>query len=198
MEKYKNIVTSVHSENVLESQEELQSLGTKLNGKTSFAAQKEALLSKHIEQIATRNNSWFERLSLSLQEKSLLNKYYEKQQEAVEVILDHQNKSLSALCGGQVAFVKEVVNTLLKTGRAGLKAGADLIFLEYRNQRATKMEVLAKDFYDLVERKLLDAERRPQRLQELKMKEVEIDLQKWEEEYQLLQDEFSKILTEQV
>jgi phage-related minor tail protein len=188
----------IHVENVSSNQAELKDLGSQLNGKTSFAAQKEALLTGHIESIAERNNSWIQRLSLSLQEKSMLDKYYQKQQQAVEVILDHQNASLVALCSGQVAFVKEVVNTLLKTGRAGLKAGSDLIFMDYRNQRAARMEILGMEFYDLMERKLEDAERRSPKLQELKLKEVAIDLKKWEEDYQLLQDEFSNILTEQV
>lgn len=193
-----NMITDLHAENKMENHSELKMVGSQLNGKTSFAAQKEALLTRHIEQIAERNNSWIERLSLSQQEKSMLNKYYEKQQEAVEVILDHHNKSLTALCSGQVAFVKEVVNTVLKTGRAGLKAGADLLFMEYRIQRAAKMELLTNEFYDLIDRKLQDAERRSPMLQQLKMKEINVDLERWEQDYQLLQEEFSRILAEQV
>ena len=91
-----------------------------------------------------------------------------------------------------------MVNTLLKTGRAGLKAGADLIYVEYRNDRANKMELLTNEFYNLIERKFADAEKRPEKLHAMKLREIDNDMQKWEQDYQLLQDEFSNILKEQV
>ena len=193
-----NNVAQPQNNELGDNKQELQQLGSGLSGKTSFIAQKEAILERHVKDIATRNKTWLDRMMLPANDKLMLKGYAEKQAEAVSIILDHQNKSLAALCGGQVAFVKEVVNTLLKTGRAGLKAGADLIYVEYRNQRAVKMEVLTNEFYNLIERKLEDAEKRPARLQAMKLKEVDIDLQKWEEDYQLLQDEFSNILKEQV
>ncbi|MEO6232102.1 MAG: hypothetical protein ABJB11_12525 [Ferruginibacter sp.] len=189
---------NVNTENIQETTNELQNLGSELNGKAGFIQKKETILARHIEDLATTNKTWLDRLMLPKEDKMMLKVYAEKQQEAVGIILSNQNKSLAAICGGQVTFVKEVVNTLLKTGRAGLKAGADVIFTEYRNQRAVKMEKLANDFYNLIEVKLADAERRTQKLQDMKLREVDIDLQKWEEDYKLLQDEFSNILREQV
>lgn len=183
---------------VQETSSELQQLGSELTGKAGFIQRKEMLLTQHIEQLAGRNRSWLERLALPKEEKLMLREYAERQVEALGVVLQHQNRSLAAICGGQVTFVKEVVNTLLKTGRAGIKAGADVLFMEYRNQRAARMEKLANEFYNLVELKLADAESRPQRLQELKLREVEADLKQWEEDYLLLQEEFGAILREQV
>ena len=188
----------LHTDNFSDNKMELQELGSKLNGKTSFIVQKQAILENHISNLASRNRTWIDRMLLPMAERLMLKGYVEKQAEAVNIILEQQNKSLAALCGGHVTFVKEVVNTLLKTGRAGLKAGADLLYIEYRNQRAINMEKLSHEFYDLIERKMADAENRPQRLQDMKMREVEIDLRKWEDDYQLLQDEFSNILKEQV
>jgi len=198
MENQNITKVNVNTENIQETTNELQNLGSELNGKAGFIQKKETILSRHIEDLATTNKTWLDRLMLPKEDKMMLKVYAEKQQEAVGIILSNQNKSLAAICGGQVTFVKEVVNTLLKTGRAGLKAGADVIFTEYRNQRAVKMEKLANDFYNLIEVKLADAERRTQKLQDMKLREVDIDLQKWEEDYKLLQDEFSNILREQV
>lgn len=198
MNEYNNNAVALHNDNINDNKLELQQLGSHMNGKTSFVAQKEAILDRHIQHIASRNKTWLDRMMLPAGDKAMLKCHVEKQTEAISIILDHQNKSLAALCGSQVTFVKEVVNTLLKTGRAGLKAGADLIFMEYRNQRAIKMETLTNEFYSLIERKLTDAEKRPGRLQEMKLREVDIDMRKWEEDYQLLQDEFSNILKEQV
>jgi co-chaperonin GroES (HSP10) len=198
MENQSITKVNVNTENIQEATNELQNLGSELNGKAGFIQKKETILSRHIEDLATTNKTWIDRLMLPKEDKMMLKVYAEKQQEAVGIILSNQNKSLAAICGGQVTFVKEVVNTLLKTGRAGLKAGADVIFTEYRNQRAVKMERLANDFYNLIEVKLADAERRTQKLQDMKLREVDIDLQKWEEDYKLLQDEFSNILREQV
>ena len=193
-------ITTVNgnTENIQETTNELQNLGSDLNGKAGFIQKKEAILTRHIEEMASTNKSWLNRLMLPKEEKMMLKVYGEKQQEAVSIILENQNKSLAAICGGQVSFVKEVVNTLLKTGRAGLKAGSDVIFTEYRNQRAIQMEKLANDFYNLIESKIADAERRIKKLQDMKLREVDIDLQKWEEDYRLLQYEFSNILREQV
>ena len=193
-----NTVTQMEDNNLGGNKQDLQDLGEQLSGKTNTIARKEAILERHVKSLADRNKTWLDQLMLPAAEKEMLKSYAAKQTEAVNIILDSQNKSLSALCGGQVTFVKEVVNTLLKTGRAGLKAGADLIYVEYRNQRAIKLEILTNEFYNLIEKKIADAEKRPARLQEMKFREIEIDLKKWEEDYQLLQDEFSNILKEQV
>jgi hypothetical protein len=198
MQNQNKSLINMSTENIQETTSELQALGSELTGKAAFLQRKEVVLAQHIEQLAHRNRSWLERLGLPKEEKMMLREYAEKQQEALAVILSHQNKSLAAICSGQVTFVKEVVNTLLKTGRAGLKASADVLFMEYRNQRAAKMEMLSNDFYNLIELKLQDAETRPTRLQEMKLREVEMDLKKWEDDYLLLQDEFSAILKEQV
>ena len=194
----KNIVSKMADNNLDSSKQELHQMGDQLNGKTEMVAQKEAILERHIRHLAERNKTWLDQLILPVADKEMLKGYAAKQTEAVNIILDSQNKSLAALCGGQVTFVKEVVNTLLKTGRAGLKAGADLIYVEYRNDRANKMELLTNEFYNLIERKLADADKRPGMLHAMKLREIDNDLQKWEQDYQLLQDEFSNILKEQV
>ena len=194
----KNIVSKMADNNLDSSKQELHQMGDQLNGKTEMVAQKEAILERHVRHLAERNKTWLDQLILPVADKEMLKGYAAKQTEAVNIILDSQNKSLAALCGGQVTFVKEVVNTLLKTGRAGLKAGADLIYVEYRNDRANKMELLSNEFYNLIERKLADADKRPGMLHAMKLREIDNDLQKWEQDYQLLQDEFSNILKEQV
>ena len=194
----KNIVSKMADNNLDSSKQELHQMGDQLNGKTEMVAQKEAILERHVRHLAERNKTWLDQLILPVADKEMLKGYAAKQTEAVNIILDSQNKSLAALCGGQVTFVKEVVNTLLKTGRAGLKAGADLIYVEYRNDRANKMELLTNEFYNLIERKLADADKRPGMLHAMKLREIDNDLQKWEQDYQLLQDEFSNILKEQV
>jgi hypothetical protein len=193
-----NAAAQLHTDNISKNQMELQNLGSQLNGKAGFVARKEEIMTAHIEALAKRNNSWIERMAMSSVEKEMLKGYVEKQKEALDIIHDNQNKALAALCGGQVAFIKEVVNTMLKTGRAGLKAGADMIFTEYKIQRAEKMEVLTQQFYNLIERKFADAEKRSPLLQEMKLKEIDMDIKKWNEDYELLLNEFSNILTEQV
>ena len=198
MKQENNIVSKMADNNLDSSKHELHQMGDQLNGKTEMVAQKEAILEKHVRHLAERNKTWLDQLILPVADKEMLKGYAAKQTEAVNIILDSQNKSLAALCGGQVTFVKEVVNTLLKTGRAGLKAGADLIYVEYRNDRANKMELLTNEFYNLIERKFADAEKRPEKLQAMKLREIDNDLLKWEQDYQLLQDEFSNILKEQV
>jgi hypothetical protein len=193
-----NALTKVNTGDVATATNELQNLGSELNGKTAFLQRKEMMLAEHIEKIARTNRTWLQRLQLPKEEKMMLQEYAEKQQEAVGVILTNQNKSLHAICEGQVTFVKEVVNTLLKTGRAGLKAGADVLFAQLRNQRTDELQKLSSEFYDLMEIKMADAEKRPSRLQEMKLREIEIDLVKWEADYEQLQNEFSSILQEQV
>lgn len=187
-----------NKENLLQTTNQLQQLTSSLNGKPAFIQQKEAMLIRHLESISGSSKTWVDRMLLPKKERLMLKEYAEKQQEAASIILASQNKSLTAICEGQVTFVKEVVNTLLKTGRAGIKAGADVLFTQFRNQRTAELQKLSEEFYNLMEIKMADAERRPQRLQEMKLREIEIDLQKWAEDYHKLQDEFSAILQEQV
>ena len=138
----KNILNKMADNNLDSNKQELHQMGDQLNGKTDMVGQKEAIIERHVRNLAERNKTWIDQMLLPGADKELLKAYAAKQAEAVNIILDSQNKSLAALCGGQVTFVKEVVNTLLKTGRAGLKAGADLIYVEYRNDRANKMELI--------------------------------------------------------
>ena len=198
MNSNNNGTMQMHDENISEGKLELQYLGSKMGGKTSVMVKKETMLQRHMEDMAARNKTWVDRLFLPAEERAMLKGYVEKQTEAVNIVLDNQNMALADMCSGQAAFVKEVVNTLLKTGRAGLKAGADLIFMEYRNQRFHKIESAGNEFYNQIERKMADAETRPERLKEMKFAEVDRDLKKWAEDYALLQDEFSDILKQQV
>lgn len=187
-----------NNENLQQTTTELQQLTSSLNGKPAFIQQKEAMLLRHLETVSNSSKSWVDRMLLPKEEKLMLKEYAEKQQDAIGIILANQNKSLAAICEGQVTFVKEVVNTLLKTGRAGMKAGADVLFMQFRNQRLAELQKLSEEFLNLIEIKMADAERRPSRLQEMKLREIDRDLQKWEDDYAKLQDEFSSILQEQV
>ena len=166
--------------------------------KTSFLQRKESMIAKHVEEMANSNKSWLSRMMLNKDDKMLLREYGERQQEAVHIILSNQNKALGAISAGHVTMTKELVNTLLKTGRAGLKFNADVFFTELRNKRGIKMEEESVIFYDLMETKLADAARRQPPLQEMKMREVEMDMRSWEESYRKLLEEFGNILIEQV
>lgn len=172
--------------------------GEETTNKTGALQRKEAMIARHVEEIANSNKTWLSRMMLNKDDKHLLKEYGERQQEAVHIILSNQNKALGAISAGHVAMTKEVVNTLLKTGRAGLKVTSDVIFTELRNKRGISMERESVVFYDLMETKLADAARRQGRLQEIKLQEVELDLKSWEQSYRLLLEEFGNILLEQV
>ena len=100
MKQENNIVSKMADNNLDSSKHELHQMGDQLNGKTEMVAQKEAILEKHVRHLAERNKTWLDQLILPVADKEMLKGYAAKQTEAVNIILDSQNKSLAALCGG--------------------------------------------------------------------------------------------------
>jgi hypothetical protein len=167
-----------------------------LNGTAPFIKQKEAILHKHIEDLATTNRTWLSRIALPKEDKQLLQVYGEQRKEAAMISLSAQNKSLSAIASGHVAYVTEMVNTIVQVGRAGFKAGADVLFIEYKTNRAKKIEEKAVEFYDMLEAKFADAEKRSPMFQQDRLDEIKIDMANWKSDYEKLLNNFSSVLNQ--
>lgn len=186
------------SKDVSVAKSELHSLNTGLHGQASQEDERKTNLMRHLEVLSQRNRGFLDRLALNKDEKALLKTYSEKQLEAADVILSGQNKALSAVCDAQVSFVKEVVNTMLKTGRSGLKSAAAGIYRENALSMQTAMDRISSEFYTLIEKKYLDAEKRLPFIQKQILSEIEMMMVKWQQDFELIQNDFSTILQEKV
>ena len=124
-----NTNTTTATQNVNETKSELEILGSGLQGGTAMEEQRKAQLMQHMKDLKDSNQGLLNRLMLSKEDKALLKLYGEKELEAVETVLGDQNKALAVIGDGQVKFIKQVVNTLLLTGRSGSKGGATAIYL---------------------------------------------------------------------
>jgi hypothetical protein len=190
--------TVVDTQNVNEAKSELEILGSGLQGQTSIEEHRKGQLMQHIKDLKNNNQGWLNRLLLPKEDKALLRAFGEKELEAAEIALGSQNKALAAICDGQVSFIKEVVNTMLKTGRSGLKGAAATIYKENALAMQSSITRISGEFYTLVETKYRDAETRLPFVQKQMMAEIELMMRKWSEDTLTIQNDFSTILQENV
>jgi hypothetical protein len=190
--------TFAGTQNVSEAKTELETLGSGLQEQTSIEEHRKGQLMKHMNDLKDNNQGWLNRLMLPREDKALLKAYGEKQLEAAQIVLGNQNKALAAICEGQVSFIREVVNTLLQTGRSGLKGAAATIYKENALAMQATLTRISSEFYTLVENKYRDAEKRLPFVQKQMMYEIEIMMRKWSEDTVSIQNDFSTILQEKV
>lgn len=193
-----NTFTTVDQHNVNEAKSELENLGSNLQGQTALEDHRKAVLLQHMKDLKSNNQGWVSRLMLPREDKAMLKVYGEKQIEAAEIVLGNQNASLQAICAGQVAFIKEVVNTLLKTGRSGLKGAAAAIYRENALAMQANLTRISSEFYTLVEGKYKDAQTRLPFVQKQAMAEIDLMMQKWNQDFVEIQNDYSTILQEKV
>lgn len=193
-----NINTIVDTQNVSEAKSELEILGSGLQEQTSIEEHRKRQLMQHMKDLKENNQGWLNRLMLPREDKALLKAYGEKQLEAAQIVLGNQNKALAAICEGQVSFIREVVNTLLQTGRSGLKGAAATIYKENALAMQATLTRISSEFYTLVENKYRDAEKRLPFVQKQMMHEIELMMRKWSEDTVSIQNDFSTILQEKV
>lgn len=193
-----NTNTTIDTQNVNEAKSELETLGSGLQGQTAIEEHRKGQLMQHMKDLKENNQGWLNRLMLPKEDKALLRAYGEKQLEAAQIVLGNQNKALAAICEGQVSFIREVVNTLLQTGRSGLKGAAATIYKENALAMQATLTRISSEFYTLVENKYRDAEKRLPFVQKQMMQEIELMMRKWSEDTVSLQNDFSTILQEKV
>lgn len=188
----------VDTQNVNEAKSELQTLGSGFQEQTSIEEHRKEQLVKHIKDLKNNNQGWLDHIMLPREDKALLKAYGEKQLEAALIVLGNQNKALSAICEGQVSFIREVVNTLLQTGRSGMKGAAAAIYKENALAMQATLTRISSEFYTLVENKYRDAEKRLPFVQKQIEIEIELMMRKWSEDTVSIQNDFSTILQEKV
>jgi hypothetical protein len=193
-----NTLTVVDTQNVNGAKSELESLGTGLQGQTSIEEHRLTQLRQHMKDLKNNNQGWLNRLMLPKEDKEMLRLYGEKQLEAAQIVLDTQNKALNAICEGQLSFVREVVNTLLQTGRSGLKGAAATIFSENTLAMQATLTRISREFYTVMENHYRDAERRMPFIQKQMMAEIDLMMAKWNEDTVSIQNDYSKILQERI
>ncbi len=180
------------------AKDELKILGSDLTGQTTIEGHRKTMLTRHVKDLRTSHQTWVSRLLLPKGEKEMLKIFDEKELEGIRIVLDGQNDALRVICASHVSFIKEVVNTMLKTGRSGLQSAASVIFKENALTMQTNLTRISNQFYNLLEAKYYDAEKRQPFVQKQIMNEIDIMIAKWNQDFMILQDDFSKILNEKV
>ncbi|MBL7794209.1 MAG: hypothetical protein JNK77_17900 [Saprospiraceae bacterium] len=190
-----SLPTYNHADN---AQQELQQLQDTFSQSVEHTRSKESVLLHYVSQVQEKQQHWLDRLMLTKEEKSLITVHSQKQLEAVDILLGEQNKSLKAIAEANVRFVQEVCNSLLLAGRSGMQTAVRSIYRENALQLNTRMEALNMQFWDLIETKLQNAGSRPDIVQQVIYKQVELMLLKWNEQYELILEEFNQLLNEKV
>ena len=193
-----NTLSFIDAQNVNGAKSELESLGSGLQGQTSVEEHRVNHLKDHLNNLKENNQGWLSRLMLPKEDKAMLKLYGEKQLQAAQVVLENQNKALNAICEAQLSFIREVVNTLLQTGRSSLKGAAATIFKENALAMQSSLTRISREFYTVVENHYRDAEKRLPFIQKHMLAEIELMIAKWEEDTKAIQYDYSKILQERV
>jgi len=198
MEANTNTFTTPHYGNVDEAKDELKTLGSDLNDQTSLEGHRKTMLINHVKEVKANNQDWVSRLFLPKGEKEKLKILDEKELEGIRIVLDNQNEALRAICAAQVSFIKEVVNTMLKTGRSGMQSAASAIYKENALAMQNSLTQITNRFYDLLEAKYRDAEGRLPFIQKHITEDIETMMSNWQRDTMTLQNDFSNILNEKV
>jgi hypothetical protein len=178
--------------------EELDSLHDNFRDQTADTGRQRAMLLEHVELVAQRQRRWLERLTLSPQEKEQLEKYHQRQTEAIDLILQARNQSLKAVGEAQTQFVREVCNSLLLAGRSGMQAAVRVIYTENALRLQERLEALTRQFWELIERKFEDAKERHPLIRQAAEKEAKAMVERWSAQYDAILDEFALLLEDKV
>ncbi len=162
------------------------------------AQQSQWLLIKQVEDLSERQRHWLNRLGLSRQERQMLHTYWENQQAALGSAMQEHNRGMKAIGEAQVSFVREVCNSLLTLGRANLQFGRSVFYQEQSLQLHAALEEKNRAFWDLFEAKLKDAEERPEALRRLIYQQAERMLERWNQQFEDILDDFLALLRERV
>jgi len=186
--------SSVNADNTGKAGHELHSLDANLQGRASFESLRMSQLEAHMAELRKNYPGWLTRLALSPEDRALLQAYGEKELEAARMLLSHQNQVLTIISQAQVSFVAEVVNTMLKTGRAGLKSAAAAMYTAEMLRLQKKLSDSSTAFYNMIEEKYLEAEKRLPPIRQQILEKLETDLKYWAKALRLIQEEFISIL----
>lgn len=181
-----------------DTQSELQVLGSSFQQSAARTRDKADLILQQVEEIREKQNHWLGRLTLSASEKETIAIYQQRQQEAIEIILGEQNKSMQAVAETHVRFVQEVANSILLTGRSGMQTAIQAIYRQNGLQLMQKLQHIDIGFWDLMEQKNADAQKRPDRFREVIEQQVQISITEWNKQYEQILQEFSALLRDKV
>jgi len=173
---------------------ELRSMDSNLQSRAAYEAIRIARLEDYMNNLRKDHPGWLSRLGLSKQDKAILQAYGEKELEAATILLSHQNQILTAISRAQLSFVTEVVNTLLKTGRAGLKSAAASIYSEALLNLQGRIKDTSTRLYDMIEEEYFEAEKRLPPIRTVIYERIDTMLRNWAKASLLLQEEFITIL----
>ena len=178
------------------TRQQFQSLDENMQRRAALEAMRKSQLEDHLAMLSTNYQNWFSRLGLSREDRALLKAYSERQLEAAKIILTEQNKILTVISRAQVLIVEEIVYTLQKTTRVGLKSIAIRLYSEAILNLQTDLERASVEVYDLVEKKYKQAEERPMPVRIRIIAEIDTLLTNWALYSRRLQEDFISILTQ--
>ena len=157
-----------------------------------------AELLRRVEELRRRQQTIFGNLTMSEEDRQALGAYQRRQHEALDATLAARNRGLKAMADAQASFIAEMANSLLLRDRATLKVDASEHFQAERLRLNQLIEHYGEAFYDLVERKLTDAENRPDRIREKIMDQVDADLNRWNDAVAQILNEYHALLHDRV
>lgn len=161
---------------------------------TRSAAVKREALEAYVQRLRERNASWLNRLTAGEQERKALAVFERKQAEALEQVLEDRNQGLEIVGQAELAFIREVCESLLVSTRSHMQLHRSRQFQERFLQLNEELESLNQRFAALVEAKLEQLEGAKDHLRRLHQQQLDHMLRQWEETYAQVLDDFAAIL----
>jgi len=161
---------------------------------TRSAAVKREALEAYVQRLRERNASWLNRLTAGEQERKALAVFERKQAEALEQVLEDRNQGLEIVGQAELAFIREVCESLLVSTRSHMQLHRSRQFQERFLQLNEELESLNQRFAALVEAKLEQLEGARETLRRLHQQQLDHMLRQWEETYAQVLEDFAAIL----
>jgi hypothetical protein len=156
-------------------------------------AKRETLL-RYAEHIHQQQRNWISRLMASPEEKQLRSTFWEKQNEALGTALDDRNEGLKTIGDAQLAFIREVCQSLLISARSQIQLNRTTTYMKRSMQLNEHLGNLNTEFARLIEQHMQYAAQCSGALQQLQYQQIDHMLERWNDTYTVLLDEFADIV----
>ncbi len=147
-----------------------------------------------INIITTKQQSFFSKIIMSKGEKTILAEKEQKDLELVRYELEARNDNFKAMRETETKLFKLALNIVLQRGQVDVNKDLMIYFAQQKNLLIDKLEELTGDFYDILAKKALKADKSPiDEVKESSKREVRKLLEDYEAKKQELYDRFNEI-----
>lgn len=170
------------------------SLNRHLGEQFQAARTQRDILYRYVEGIRSHRSNWLNQLLASPHEKELLVTFWQKQEQALNIVLEERNAGLAAIGQAQLSFIREVCESAVISSRSQVQLSRSKLFQKHFLLLNEELEALNSSFFQLLEGKIAQMEMSMGHIRALHARQIDCMLEHWESTYRDILDDFSQII----